>query len=228
MYGKLYGVGVGPGDPELLTLKAVRIMKECDMIALPSSTLEKCVAYQIALLVVPELSEKEILTITMPMVKDETILMESHQKGAELLASHLKEGKNIAFLTLGDPCVYSTYLYVQKRVEKMGFSTEFINGIPSFCAAAAKLNISLAEKEQPVTIIPGSYPMENLITQSGTKVLMKSGKNIGQVKEILSKTDLDVYLVENCGMKNEAVYHGADEIPETSSYYSLIIAKDAK
>lgn len=228
MNGRLYGVGVGPGDPELLTLKAVKIMKECDIIAIPSKEKETCAAYQIAKQAIPELEHREILAFPMPMTKDSTILQKNYDNIAKQLASYLALGKQIAFLTLGDPTIYSTYLYVHQRVKHMGYPTKIINGIPSFCAAAALCNYSLVERNEPLHILPGSYPVEEYLSLPGTKILMKSGKKMKEVKEQLLKTDLTVVMVENCGMEQEMVYSSVSEIPDSSSYYSLIIAKQVK
>lgn len=132
MAGVLYGVGVGPGDSELLTLKAVRLIKESDIIAIPSDNKEKCVAYNIVIEVIPELEDKEILYISMPMTKDEEYLRQSHEKGAEQIIEKLNEGKDVAFLTLGDPSIYSTYIYVHKIVLSKNYKAQIVSGVPSF------------------------------------------------------------------------------------------------
>ena len=130
------------------------------------------------------------------------------------------------FLTLGDPSVYSTYLYIHKKVQAAGYETEIISGITSFCAAAARLNIGLVEKAQQLHVIPASYQIEEALKLPGTKVLMKAGKKIEQVKEVLQQQDAQVVMIENCGMPGEKVYYGADAIPEDAGYYSLIIVKE--
>lgn len=226
MLGILYGVGVGPGDPELLTLKAVRIIESSEIIAIPSSDKEKCVAYKIALGAIPELKDKEILHIPMPMTKDEALLEKSHKLGAEKIIDKLKEGKNVAFLTLGDPTVYSTYLYVHKIVLKENYSAEIISGIPSFCAASARINTGLVEKSEQLHIIPASYQIDEALELPGTKVFMKSGKKIELVKEKIKNTNCNGVMIENCGMENEKIYENIDDIKEDSSYYSLIIVKE--
>ena len=119
--GTLYGVGVGPGDPELMTLKAVKTALACDLIAVPHKDAAKCTALKIALGAAPALAEKPLLTVDMPMTKDADLLEESYRKGAALLEAELTQGKNVCFLTLGDPTVYSTYLYLHQRVTAHGY-----------------------------------------------------------------------------------------------------------
>lgn len=228
MKGTLYGVGVGPGDPELMTLKAVRLIRENMIIAVPGADPKETVAYKIAVQAVPELAEKELLPIYMPMTHDPEELEKNHTKGAIALEEVLDEGKNIVFLTLGDPCVYSTFSYLQKRVEKDGYHTELVSGITSFCAAAARLNIPLSEWNEQLHVVPAVHRLDSTLNESGNYILMKSGKKMNQVKEILSQSGRDVLMVENCGMENEHIYRSVEEIPDDAGYYSLIIAKEAK
>lgn len=228
MKGTLYGVGVGPGDPELMTLKAVRLIRENMIIAVPGADPKETVAYKIAVQAVPELAEKELLPIYMPMTHDPEELEKNHAKGAQTLEEILDKGKNIVFLTLGDPCVYSTFSYLQKRVEKDGYHTELVNGITSFCAAAARLNIPLSEWNEQLHVVPAVHRLDSTLNESGNYILMKSGKKMNQVKEILAQSGRDVLMVENCGMENEHIYRSVEEIPDDAGYYSLIIAKEAK
>lgn len=226
MVGKLYGLGVGPGDPELLTLKALRRIKESEIIAVPGKKKEESVAYKIARQAYPQIENKEVLPIDFPMTKDSQRLEESHQLGASQIAEKLREGQSVAFLTLGDPTVYATYLYVHKRILDMGFEAEIVSGITSFCAVAARLNIGLVEKAEPLHVIPASYQIEEALKLPGTKVLMKAGKKIGQVREELLRRGETVVMIENCGMEGEQIYRSAQEIPDDAGYYSLIIAKE--
>lgn len=228
MKGILYGVGVGPGDPELMTLKAVRLIRENKVIAVPGAVPEETVAYQIAVQAVPELSGKTLLPVYMPMTHDPKELEENHAKGAKLLEQHLDQGTNVVFLTLGDPCVYSTFTYLQKRVEADGYHTELVSGITSFCAAAARLNVPLSEWNEQLHIIPAVHRLDSTLSESGNYILMKSGRKMNQVKEILAKSRHQVLMVENCGMENEHVYRSLEEIPDDAGYYSLIIAKEKK
>ncbi len=226
MSGKLYGIGVGPGDPELLTLKAVRILKEADVLAAPGNKKEDSVAWQIAAQALPEIAEKPFLPVNMPMTKDPAALEASHEAGARRVAEVLEKGKTVAFLTLGDPCVYATYLYIHKRIRRMGCAAQIVSGVPSFCAAAAKLDTSLAEKDEMLHVIPASYPVEDALALPGTKVLMKAGRQMRQVKEALLRAHAQAVMAENCGMPEERFYFGAENIPDEAGYYSLIIVHD--
>lgn len=226
MAGKLYGVGIGPGDPELLTLKAVRIIREAEVIAVPGQKKEETVAYRIAVQAVPEIAGREMLEIDWQMTKDHQQLRQSHEAAAKKVAAVLEQGRNAAFLTLGDPTVYSTYLYVHKRILEMGYEAEIVSGITSFCAVAARLNIGLVENSAPLHIIPASYQIEEALKLSGTKVLMKAGKKMGEVKRQLMELGAETAMIENCGMPGEKIYRSAQEIPEDAGYYSLIIVKE--
>lgn len=228
MTGILYGTGVGPGDPELMTLKAVRLIRENEIIALPGPVAEDTVAYQIAVHAVPELARKTLVPVAMPMIHDQEEMNRNHDMAADMIETYLKKGQNVVFLTLGDPTIYSTYLYVQKRIAARGYATELISGITSFCAAAARTGTPLAEWNEQLHIIPAVHHLGSDLDMPGNYVLMKSGKKMNQVKEILSASGKDVVMVENCGMENEHIYQGVNEIPDDAGYYSLIIAKEPR
>lgn len=228
MAGRFYAVGVGPGDPELLTLKAVRLIRTCEVVAVPGEQVRETVAYKIAVQACPELAAREILAVPMPMTKDPEVLERSHSEAARTVARELDQGRDVAFLTLGDPTVYATALYVLQRVEALGYDTEIVSGIPSFCAAAARLGIPLVEKAEELHVLPASYQIEAGLALPGTKVLMKAGSKLGQVRRLLVEQGADAVMVENCGMADERVYHGAQEIPEQAGYYTLIVVKEGK
>ena len=225
MKGTVYGVGVGPGDPELMTLKAVRLIKENDVIALPGKAARETVAYKIAAGAVPEIAEKELVSINMPMTKDRDALAAAHRKGAEQIEKYLDAGKNVVFLTLGDSTVYCTFSYLQHILEEDGYSVELVNGIPSFCAAAARLGTSLTEWDEMLHILPAVHKAQELQDLPGNLVLMKSASHMAEVKDALRKSGRKVCAVENCTMENEKVYKDLEEIPDDAGYFSLLIAK---
>ena len=226
MRGKLYGIGVGPGDPDLMTLKAVKTIRGCDVIVVPGGDYRESVAYKIALGAVEELEHMKVVAVSTPMTKDKQVLNENYRHVADRIEQWLDEGKQVGFLTLGDVTIYSTYIYIHHMVTEDGYETEIVNGIPSFCAVASCLNMGLVERSEELHVIPASYQVEEALKLPGTKILMKAGKQISRVKEQLRAADAEVVMVENCGMDGEKIYHGIDEINEHACYYSLLIVRD--
>lgn len=228
MTGILYAVGVGPGDPELMTLKAVKILKKCPVVAIPHADRKRCTAYQIAVQAVPEAKEKPVVCVEMPMTKEPDILKKAHEDGAKCLIMELEKGNDVALLTLGDATVYASSMYLVKQVQDSGYQTEIINGVPSFCAAAAQLGISLGEQSEAIHIFPGSYGVETGLELSGVKVIMKSGKAYPQMVKNIRERGLSAAMAENCSMKEQKLYKSAEEFPEHAGYYTLMIVRDSK
>ena len=205
--GVLYGIGVGPGDPELMTLKAINTIKACDIIAIPAVSKEECYAYSIVQAVLPEIEKKQIMCTPFPMIKDKEKLTISHNKIYSDIICELEDGKNVAMLTIGDPSVYSTYMYIHK------------------------LGISLGEMMDEIHIIPASYDVRDTVGYGGTCVYMKSGKKLAELIEVLRtgeairKKKMTVYGVTNCGMESERVYRGLDELTEAKGYLTIVIVK---
>ena len=224
--GKMYGVGVGPGDPELLTLKAIRVMKEADCIVVPGEEVESSVAFSIAKVGYPEVTKKKVFSVSMPMTKDKEVLKKAHEEAILSIKEKLESGQIVAFLTLGDPTIYSNYMYLHKKITELGFETEIVSGIPSFCAAAARLGISLVENREQMHIIPATYGIDEVMHMSGTKVLMKAGRKVSSLKEEVKKMGARAMLVENCGMKNEKLYTNLEMVPEKTGYYTVLIVKE--
>lgn len=227
MKAKFYSVGTGPGDPQLITYKAVEVIKKCDIIAVPNSGASSNAVLKI---VDEHIKGKEVVYCDMPMIRDKQKLDEYHKASAQSLAKYLDEGKSVAFLTLGDPTIYSTPMYVHQKLQAMGYDTEVISGVPSFCAVAAKLNIPLCEGGELLHIIPASYKdVEHAIEYTGNKVLMKSGKSMGKIKKLIANTEnVKAQAVECCGMENEKTHDTIDTIDENSSYFSVIVVKEKK
>ena len=230
MAGVLFGIGVGPGDPEMLTLKAVKAIKEADVICLPKAEKDKCRAYQIALPAVPEIRYKKTISLDFEMTSDVERLEEIHGEFYQKYKQLLIEGYNLAFLTIGDPTVYSTFGYIMKLAKKDGIEVEIINGITSFCGSAAAAGILLSEGEGNIHIISGQGNIDEELKLSGTKVIMKSGKNISAIKEKLIPLEeadkIIVYAVVDCGKETEQIYKGAMMIPEACKYMMTIIIKE--
>ncbi len=226
MKGIAYGVGVGPGDPEYMTLKAVRLIRENRVIAVPGRDAKETTAYQIAVQAVPELAEKTLVPVNMPMVKDRAKIDEAHREAAKLFEGYLDQGKNVVFLTLGDPTVYCTFSYIQHYLEADGYPIELVSGITSFCAAAAALGVPLVEWDEPLHVQPAVHKLEAELELPGNYVLMKSASKMAEVKEILRRSGRQVRMVENCCMDGERRFYSVDEMPDDAGYFSLIIAKE--
>ena len=226
MKGIAYGVGVGPGDPELMTVKALRLIRENRVIAVPGTDPKESAAYQIAVRNVPELADKELVPIEMPMVRDRAVQAEAHRRGARIIADCLDRGENVVYLTLGDPTIYCTFSYLQHILEAEGYPVELVSGVPSFCAAAARLNLPLAEWDEPLHVLPAVHRTAQPMDGDGTYVLMKSGRSMTAVRDLLRQSGREVAAVENCGMETEKVYRSVEEIPDQAGYFSLIIAKE--
>lgn len=227
MRGTLYGIGVGPGDPELMTLKAARRIREAEAVVVPAKPKTESAAYRIAEKAVPELGGKPALELDWPMTKDREAMEKYYRSAAKEIEALLDQGKDAAFLTLGDPTVYATYLYLHRLVATDGYSAEIVSGVPSFCAAAARLGIGLAENSEELHIFPASYPVEFLLRLPGTKVLMKAASSLPELRRRLAEDkEHEVLAVINCGMEGEKLCRGAETIPEDAGYFTLILVKE--
>ena len=226
--GTAYGVGVGPGDPELMTLKACRLIRGNDIIALPGKVPQQTKAYEIAAAAVPELADKELISIVMPMIRDRETISISHRKAADTIESYLDAGKNVVYLTLGDPTVYCTFSYIQHLLEADGYKVELVSAVTSFCGAAASLGISLSEWDEPLHIMPALHINDEHLRSPGNYVLMKSASRMADVKDILRKSGFEVQGAENCTMENEHLYRELEEIPDDAGYLTLLVAKHRK
>ena len=226
MRGIAYGVGVGPGDPELMTLKAIRLIRENDVIAVPGKAPKEAVAYRIAAGVVPEIADKELVPVYMPMVKDRALIDAEHRKAAKLLEGYLEAGRNVVYITLGDPTVYCTFSYIQHILEADGFEVQLVSGISSFCAAAARLGVPLVEWDEQLHVVPAVHRLDKALDEPGTYVLMKSASQMKAVKQQLRQSGRKVWMVENCSMENEKIYRSLEDIPDDAGYFSLVIAKE--
>ena len=223
MIGTLYGVGVGPGDPELMTLKSVRLIKENNVIAATGKTLDNSTAYKIALSAIPEIADKERLHIHMPMVKDRDQIGKAHHIAAHQISIYLDQGRNVVYLTLGDPTIYCSFGYIAHILKSDGYPVEFVSGVSSFCAVSARLKRPLVEWDESLHIIP--VTCRDIDIKSGTYVLMKATGELNKIKEMIRESGRSASMVENCGMVNERIYEGIEKMPDSTGYYSTIIVK---
>ena len=225
--GKLYGIGVGPGDPELLTIKAAKILRDIDVICSPRSANSKP---SLALSIVqPILNERddeyEILDPLFPMIEDKLALNTYWDNAADIISNKLVQGMDVAFITLGDPTIYSTFSYVARRLIAAGFEMEVIPGITSFTGCAATAGISLAEKDEIVVIVPKvDDRLARIMEYGDTFVIMKTSRHSEILEEIISqdKRDKSIISVQNCSMEDENVFEG---FAKDKKYLSTTIIK---
>lgn len=226
MSGILYGIGVGPGDPEQMTLKAIRVIRSADMIAAPGEAVKETQAYRVAVQAVPEMEEKVLLPLKMPMSMDRQLVEEAHRNNSQCIINYLEQGLTVGFLTLGDPTIYSTFSYLEKIIRSHGYRTEYVNGITSFCAAAASFHSPLCEWQEQLHIIPASHHDGHQVELPGTHVFMKNGKNLQAIREMIQNSGRRVMMIENCTLHSERKYDSVEEIPDEAPYLSLIITKE--
>lgn len=227
--GLLYGIGVGPGDSGLITKKAIEIIEKADVLIVPGKDSKSCRAYSIVEGAIPGIKEKQCEFMPFPMSMKEPELSEFHRSVADRIEFFLDDGKSVGFLTIGDVSIYSTFDYIDKLVKADGYETEYVSGIPSFVAAAARLGIPLAIGSEEIHIIPGSADISEAMKLKGTLIFMKSGKALMDLKRLLMEQEtirnISVSAVSNCGMDNEVVAIGASNICEESGYLTVVIVR---
>ncbi len=210
MKGKLYGVSVGVGDGELLTLKAFRIISECKHIASLKTHGGDMTAFSIAKSVV-DMSEKNIIEINYSMSLDKAKREQSRKNMAEKIFSQLDKGEDVACLCLGDISIYSSFSYIIDLAIESGYDVEIVPGITSFCAAAATVKKPLVQGNKPLIIIPQSADnFDSLLELDCNKIIMKShSENVALSKKLENK---QIFAVENCGMDNERIITAAKDL----------------
>lgn len=187
---KLYCVGCGPGDPDLLTVKAVNLIKSADIIFAPTAKEGKP---SIALSVAQKYIDKSTTTISLifPMIKDRELLKDYWKRNAEEIARTVRSEKMVVYLTVGDPTLYSTWAYIHNELKKnySDIKIEVIPGITSMFAFAAQAKISLAEGDETLTIIPACYDLNRIkqtVSLSDTAIFLKDGRYFDVVIEMLA------------------------------------------
>lgn len=215
----LYGIGVGPGDSELLTIKAVKTIEKCQVIVTPSATED---GESIALETAKEYIKPgtEVVIKHFPMGKKDRVI--KALEAYEFIEARLREGKDVAFLTIGDPYVYSTYSHMLKHVRDCGFEVQTIPGITSFCAAASLVNKTLVVGDERLVVMPATKVDE--ITDEKFIVIMKVYKREEEVLKVLEEKGFNYIYASRVGREGETVLTDKEEILKLRDYMSLIIA----
>ncbi|OBR96743.1 cobalt-precorrin-2 C(20)-methyltransferase [Clostridium ragsdalei P11] len=218
--GTLYGIGVGPGDEELLTLKAVNVIKKCEVIVAPSAKDgDRSIAFDTAKNFVDESKEVIIKHFPMGGKEQEGKIFEAFKT----IEERLNEGKNVAFLTIGDPFVYSTYIYLLEHIKNKGYKTETVPGITSFCAAASLAGQSIVIGDERVLILPASQV--DKITDEKFVVIMKVYRKEENVLDVLEEKGFKYVCVKRAYREGQEILKNREDILKSRDYMSLIIAQ---
>lgn len=232
MTGTFYGIGVGPGAPDLLTLRAAAILKKVAAICVPRSSADNdSVALKVAGPHIP--AGTEIIEIATPMTRDKTVLEAEWQRGAETIAARLAAGQDVAFITIGDAMLFSTYTYLLKKVRALlpAVEVESVPGITSFAAAAAHLDTALAEGGEKLAVIPAvddPAALRPILAAFESAVLMKVAGKYEEIIDILAEAGLKdkaVY-ISKLGYPDQFVTTDLDSLRgQKRDYLSLILVK---
>jgi precorrin-2/cobalt-factor-2 C20-methyltransferase len=235
---KLFCVGCGPGDPELLTVRAVNLIRNAEVIFAPTAREGKP---SIALSVVDKYIDRSAKTVSLifPMVKDRESLKDYWKRNAEEIAGAVRSGRNIVYLTVGDPALYSTWIYIHRELKKShkDIEIEIVPGITSIFAIAAKAKISLAEGEETVAVVPACYDMERVRRTANAcdnVIFLKDGRYFDSVVDMLGQAgfpdDATIAIAQDVSDEGEIL-----EVKKlsdlrgkkgpTEKYFSIMVAK---
>lgn len=235
---KLFCVGCGPGDPDLLTVRATELIKNADIIFTPTARDGKT---SIALTIVKKYLTKssKIVTLTFPMLRNTELLKDYWKKNTEEIVKAVRSGKTVVYLTIGDPALYSTWIYIQRELEKRypEIEVNIVPGITSFFAFAAQAKISLAEGDQTVGIIPACYDLSKVkhaAESCDTLIFLKDGHYFDSVIQMLSEAgfnkDSVIAIAQDLSSEREVmIMNRLEELQKskgtTQKYFSVMVAK---
>jgi precorrin-2/cobalt-factor-2 C20-methyltransferase len=235
---KLFCVGCGPGDPELLTVRAVNLIKNAEVIFAPTAREGKP---SIALSVVEQYIDRPTKTVSLvfPMVKDRESLRDYWKRNADEIAGAVRSGKKVVYLTVGDPALYSTWIYIHRELKKShrDIEVEIVPGVASMFAIAARAKISLAEGDETVAVVPACYNMERVKKTANacdTVIFLKDGRYFDSVIEMLAQAgfpdNANIAIAQDVSEEGEILeMKRLSELRgkkgPTEKYFSIMVAK---
>ncbi|MDX1596945.1 MAG: precorrin-2 C(20)-methyltransferase [Nitrosopumilaceae archaeon] len=236
---ELIGIGVGSGDPELLTIKAVKAIQNADVIMCPASKEDRpSIALSVVSSILDKSKNQEIVKLIFPMTKDRDILEQTWKKNAKIMAEKVLSGKNVVYLTVGDPYLYSTWMYMHKDIKQNHpeIKISAIPGIVSIFTFASKVGVSIAEGADKVSIIPSCYDLttvKEIAQNSETMVFLKDGRYFDQVVELLKESgfpnDSIFAIGQDLGTDHEIIRKlTLGEVNDgtlTTKYFSILVVK---
>ncbi|SDD93658.1 precorrin-3 methyltransferase /precorrin-2 C20-methyltransferase /cobalt-factor II C20-methyltransferase [Mycolicibacterium neoaurum] len=231
--GTLYGVGLGPGDPELVTVKAARVIGEADVVAYHSARHGRSIARRIAepYLRAGQLEEHLVYPVTTETTEHpggyDGAMEDFYAESAERIAVHLRAGRDVALLAEGDPLFYSSYMHMHTRLTEQ-FRAVIVPGVTSVSAASAANGMPLVQGDEVLTILPGTLPGAELarrLADTDAAVIMKLGKSYSEVRQALSETGRleRAFYVERASTEQERVLAAADVDADSVPYFSIVM-----
>ena len=236
---ELIGIGVGPGDPDLLTVKAVKAIQSADTIMCPASNEDRpSIALSVVTPLIDKSKNQEIIKLIFPMTKDKDVLEKHWKENARIMADKVLSGKNVVYLTVGDPYLYSTWIYMHREIEanhpEMKISV--IPGIVSMFKFASKVGISIAEGAEKVAIIPSCYDLSSvkeIAKNSEVLVFLKDGRYFDQVIDLLRESgfpDDSIFAIgQDLGTDHEIIRKmklgEVNDDTLTTKYFSILVVK---
>lgn len=227
-WGTLFGIGVGPGDPELMTLRAVRLLHQSSVIAVPVTQADG-ESYALEVVAGELRPEHIVLRLHFPMVRDATTRIAHRQAAAQAIVEHLRVGQDVAFLTEGDPLLHSTFIYMLNWMPAQ-VRVEVVPGVSSVTAAAAQACVPLVNSDQRLAILPATYEnvtcLRHMLHEFDTVVLLKVNRVLGELTALLDQMGLgdQAILVERATHPASRVLRGTEQIRSATAHYlSLLI-----
>ena len=225
--GILYGIGVGPGDPELLTLKAHRLINECDVLAYPASEIGDGLALQIVRQLLS--NDPDLLPLRMPIAVSPFPAQQAYDQAAKILEIPLESGKSVAVICEGDPFFYGSFMYLFERLAA-SYKTEIVPGVSSPMACAAVLKTALVSRNEILTILPGPLEekeLERRLSDTDAAAIMKVGRHLPKIRRVLRHLRLEhcAQYVEHATMHNQQIIPIENLEAQKVPYFSMILVR---
>ena len=238
---ELICVGCGPGDPELLTVKAVNAIKAADTIMCPASNEDRpSIVLSIISPIIDKTKNQEIIRLIFPMTKDKDVLEATWKKNAKIMAEKVLSGKNVVYITIGDPYLYSTWIYMHREIKASHpeMKISVVPGIVSIFSFASKIGVSVAEGAEKVSVIPSCYDLttvKEIARNSESMIFLKDGRYFDQVIQILKDAgfpDSSIFAIgQDLGTDHEIIRKmtlgEVNDDTLTTKYFSILVVKRA-
>ena len=230
MRGKLFGVSIGPGNPELMTLKAKNVLETVDVICYPVKEKGEVGVAKEVIDKQIDTSDKDVREVVFSMKPVDSAMKDSQDIAADMISEILDEGKDVALVTIGDACVYSTYMYVHKTLMKRGYDVEVVSGISSFVYGAALANVPLMMGDESLCIVPTAksnvWRLKKALDENDNVIIMKAHGHIETIIKLLCEHDIpfdNAIMMCNLGLIDE--YVGPLDVRKDTTYFTTVLVK---